>query len=332
MTVIFNSPTANISANLFLELEKSLKRQIKTKYPHKYHHKLKKENGDNDTILKYFHAISAYHAFRIPEQKHKIYWSREILKNPMLKEHKNRIDKFCLYLQEGSLKVNTKREGYLSKNAWKLFNLSETPDFVYIDQLLFTWGIHHFHLSKDRKRDRLLFAVVGAGKAYLIDIGSHMDVYHERLLKIIDDNWPKIIEPYIGVGIKSDPKGIPPKAVKGMREVGLMVPANVNGKVFVGVDQISMAKTSLGLTFQYDLLARQLFLLQKQMDNIFSPLCQQIIGAKDQILSPFEFEVFDHPKNFDGELYIRERRNNVHIRIPLQQSYSKPKNRDLLIL
>lgn len=88
---------------------------------------------------------------------------------------------------------------YLSKH-------SDNPE--YKDLMFYDWGIFHFHLGiepdlKDlrfvKRTDDLLFAIADYDRAtmYLIDIHRHLGGFtNQDLLRIIEDNWPKILDPY----------------------------------------------------------------------------------------------------------------------------------------
>ena len=74
-------------------------------------------------------ALASYHAMKVPEEKHEIYYSKELLLNPLRKRYKEKIDRFCKFLKVGSSKINSKKEKFHSNNAWNIFNRYERPDF-----------------------------------------------------------------------------------------------------------------------------------------------------------------------------------------------------------
>jgi len=68
------------------------------------------------------------------------------------------------------------------------------------DELLWDWGIHHLHLGAQLQNDGftvrtddLLFVMVRANAAYLIDVRPHGAWADEELVEIVHMNWPQEI-------------------------------------------------------------------------------------------------------------------------------------------
>lgn len=88
---------------------------------------------------------------------------------------------------------------------------SDKPD--YKDLMFYDWGIFHFHLgiNPDQKSQGfvertgdLLFAIADSHTArmYLIDIHPHtVGFTNQDLLRILEENWPELIEPYALKGV-----------------------------------------------------------------------------------------------------------------------------------
>ena len=88
---------------------------------------------------------------------------------------------------------------------------SDNPD--YQDLMFYDWGIFHFHLGTNpqprrqgfvERTDDLLFAIADSHTArmYLIDIHPHRGGFtNQDLLRILEENWPEIIEPYALKGV-----------------------------------------------------------------------------------------------------------------------------------
>jgi hypothetical protein len=76
-----------------------------------------------------------------------------------------------------------------------------------LDGLLYDWGIHHLHLTKDFNDDNhLLFAVITDDTFYAIDILSHDGHWsNHKLLETINRNWPKTLEHYQFNGLTAIP-------------------------------------------------------------------------------------------------------------------------------
>lgn len=76
------------------------------------------------------------------------------------------------------------------------------------DHLLWDYGIHHFHLSREvdktgfvKRSDYLLFAIVTGENAYFVDIRPHhapdgLEWVRQDMLNIVYSNWPEIVEPH----------------------------------------------------------------------------------------------------------------------------------------
>ena len=83
-----------------------------------------------------------------------------------------------------------------------------------IDGLLWDFGMHHLHLSKEveksgfvKRSDYLLFAIVAQEDAYFVDVRRHprhgdLGWVRQDLLRIVHSNWPKLVEPNILRGVK----------------------------------------------------------------------------------------------------------------------------------
>lgn len=85
------------------------------------------------------------------------------------------------------------------------------PD--YADLMFYDWGIFHFHLGTTphpkhkgfiKRTGELLFAITEQSTAtmYLIDIHPHKGGFaRQALLRIIEENWSEILEPYTIYGV-----------------------------------------------------------------------------------------------------------------------------------
>ena len=85
------------------------------------------------------------------------------------------------------------------------------------DGLLLDFGMHHFHLSRERKpsedfvirSDFLLFAIITDADAYFVDVRPHRDPerlgwVRQELLDIVYSNWPELIGPHVLRGVTGD--------------------------------------------------------------------------------------------------------------------------------
>jgi len=109
--------------------------------------------------------------------------------------------------------------------------IDDNPD--YQDLMFYDWGIFHFHLgtNPDPKRQGfvertgdLLFAIAHSPTArmYLIDIHPHQGGFsNQDLLRILEENWPEILDPYtINRGVEL-PYNASDSEIKRLREAGI---------------------------------------------------------------------------------------------------------------
>jgi hypothetical protein len=78
-------------------------------------------------------------------------------------------------------------------------------EFEFIDGMLVEWGIYHFHLGTTPHPKRpgliqstgdLVYAIVSADTVYFLAVLPHRQWSNERLLQVIEENWPSLLEPY----------------------------------------------------------------------------------------------------------------------------------------
>ena len=84
------------------------------------------------------------------------------------------------------------------------------------DGLLWTYGMHHFHLGRETDKDgfvkrskHLVFAIVTPTDAYFVDVRPHppkdgIGWVSQELLQIVHSNWPKLIEANVLHGMSGD--------------------------------------------------------------------------------------------------------------------------------
>ena len=84
------------------------------------------------------------------------------------------------------------------------------------DGLLWNYGMHHFHLGRERDKDgfvkrskHLLFAIVTPTDAHFVDVRPHpskngIGWVSQELLQIVHASWPNLIEPNVLHGVSGD--------------------------------------------------------------------------------------------------------------------------------
>jgi hypothetical protein len=112
-----------------------------------------------------------------------------------------------------------------------LSTLIDKPD--YKDLMFYDWGIFHFHLGTNpypkhqgfvARTDDLLFAIAHSHTAriYLIDIHPHKGGFtNQDLLRILEENWPEIIEDYALQGVDESTYNASDSDIKRHREAGI---------------------------------------------------------------------------------------------------------------
>ncbi len=173
-----------------MDLKNDLKTIVKEKLDN---NGLKYSSNDDlsNILFSYYNFVNK----RIVPQPRIVYKSEEFTnkENELSDELKLSMNKITDKLQQGK-DIN--------------YHLSEKINQTqHQDLLLNDWKIHHIHISEKPKSkkslfkggDDLAFAMVFDTDVYLIDIATHHPVENfarKELLKIVKDNWPKLLEPF----------------------------------------------------------------------------------------------------------------------------------------
>ncbi|MCQ4085863.1 hypothetical protein [Saccharibacillus sp. JS10] len=153
--------------------------------------------------LSEFNLLSENDIRRIPERD--VAWSFFELSHKLIEPNIRRIhfsrDFNCdPTLQSGldNLVKKIERGENLTPHLSRGIKRLNTPD-----DLLNDWGIYHLHLGITVESDGfverggpLLYAFFSDSDAYLIDIMDHYSFATKRLLTIIHENWPEVIQQY----------------------------------------------------------------------------------------------------------------------------------------
>jgi hypothetical protein len=113
-------------------------------------------------------------------------------------------------------------------------------DLVSNDAMLNDWGIYHFHLGLDVRKDGfvgrtgpLAFARVTDSEFFLIDVAKHGAWSHQRLVEILHANWPETIRAHAASGVRAA-EVITDGQLAKYRKAGLSVPTQMrDGTVYV---------------------------------------------------------------------------------------------------
>jgi hypothetical protein len=173
----------------------------------------------------------------------------------------------------------------------------DKPD--YKDLMFYDWGIFHFHLGTDShpnpqgfvaRTGDLLFAIADPDTArmYLIDIHPHQGGFtNQDLLRIIDQNWPEIIEDYALQGVDESTYNASDSDIKRYREAGINPILQTPGDRFF--EPIGGGITTAGTSIYIEIKAYRIKTKVRELEEL-------LIQQRDTIADKFNRE---HGKNWD---------------------------------
>lgn len=135
------------------------------------------------------------------------------------------------------------------------------------DLLLNDWGVYHLHLGDTYESNGfctrtgpVLFCYFDQKSVYFLDIlehgSGHGDVWvNERLLEIMNENWPKHLERFRLRGLKADTKMFSASERTALRRVHANVGITINGNIYGGP---GMGLNGAGNSGRYIRRAREL--------------------------------------------------------------------------
>lgn len=126
-----------------------------------------------------------------------------------------------------------------------------------LDLLLGDWGIHHLHLSTHveadgfvTRTDPLLLGVFKPDNAYLIDIIEHGEWSRESIMKTAVRAWPDAGIAYELKGALGLARTYTDEERKQLRNAGVNVMLEIDGKVYMTPGGLSTAGTASQATFR----------------------------------------------------------------------------------
>lgn len=126
-----------------------------------------------------------------------------------------------------------------------------------LDLLLADWGVHHLHLSSEMTSDGfversgpLLLGVFHSDDAYLIDIVDHGDWSRQSIMEIVARQWPDAGILFEMKGVLGLERSVSADDRKELRDAGINVPLEIDGKVYVSPCGITTAGTSTNATMR----------------------------------------------------------------------------------
>ena len=137
------------------------------------------------------------------------------------------------------------------------------------DGLLWTYGMHHFHLGRETDKDgfvkrskRLLFAIVTPTDAYFVDVRPHpqkdgIGWVSQELLHIVHSSWPNLIEANVFHGVAGDE--LTDEEMQELRRKNMNYAMTIDGKAIAPLrGGIAGDGSSVLCTFSADSLLREL--------------------------------------------------------------------------
>jgi len=191
---------------------------------------------------------------------------------------------------------------------------SDNPD--YKDLMFYDWGIFHFHLGTNphpkrqgfvERTDDLLFAIADSDTArmYLIDIHPHQGGFtHQDLLRILEENWPEIIEPYALQGVDESTYNASDSDIKRHREAGINPILQTPGGRFLRAmgGRITTAGTSLDIEIKAYSRKTEVRDLEKSFIQQRDTIADKFNGKYGKNWDELEFQL----KSFEAPVRVEE--------------------------
>lgn len=206
-----------------------------------------------DLLIIYFNWLNRHLAVT-PRRVHQ---SRELKKTRLglSSERQDALKKIVKDIRHGK---NLTR--YLSKRVVHAYvaqhqRPSGLKDRRDLDLLLNAWGVHHMHVSKVvgpngfvTRSGSLLFAAFTASDAYLIDVMTHRDFHRRHILEVMAKTWPDaglVLGSLAGARLTQQHSE---EEEKELREAGVSLLEEVDGRVVMPRDTVTTAGTSMQAT------------------------------------------------------------------------------------
>ncbi len=204
-----------------------------------------------------------YRAWRsrfIAPQQRNVHRSAELQTSPKAVEHSQSLHALSEKISSGE-----DLTPHLSKRIHRPLQNVAAPDLEHRtdrDALLADWGVHHLHLSANRRSDDVLLAMFSDGDAYLIGIyrhPKHANWAAEEIVAVIVRNWPRaglVHESRFATGL---PQHYSDEDRRALRNAGTNIAFEFDGKVYIpgGFGQ-TVAGTPMAATIAVNKLMSEL--------------------------------------------------------------------------
>ena len=218
----------------------------------------------------------------------------KLANEPLAKQRKKSLDAWnAVFLLRDLLKKGENVVSFLSRNINQL---------ACKDDILWDFGMHHFHLSIHvdetgfvKRSDYLLFAVITQEYAYFVDVRLHHDAealgwVRQELLKIVNSNWPELIEARTLHGILGSE--ITDLQRKELRRKNINVPTVFEGNAYISIGGSTTADgSSTSCRMHADRLLREIRRHQSFFDGQPSELLSALKAKGIQSNREMKFEL-----------------------------------------
>lgn len=283
-----------------MNLKADLRAQIITQLPH---------NRSDPTVMAELSGMSLpelliryynwLHRFVRPVPR-SVHYSREFSSNALKSAHAAALAEIVDAIQKG--RDLTPR---LSKGIRHGYVAGSTSASSDKDPMFNDWGVHHLHLginpdSKDtafiERTGDLLFVIFRPTAAYVLNIFAHQTWTDRDIIRIAVNNWPRL-DFFIELQGMMAPSGsgYTKAEHQKLRRAGLVVMANVDGRIFAGLGALSTAGTSIHAKRAADDLLKRVMAFEdlspNKRDHIAALLKKA--GVTPPAMPKFEFVLLD---------------------------------------
>ncbi len=274
--------------------------------PQNQHQYLADKNAIGSSLSPLYDRIFVCEKFAhlniLPVKRNIVYSSKFYCGN-LKPEHIKRVETLEVFLATGNPAINLDNQAYLppSTNTYFLGNSKYNVDFS-----AEFWGVKHFHVSKTRKDDILLFYAVHGNSIYFLSLGSHADLYSKKFIEIVISEFPQLMTP-LGFGAMPDMPigGIPNESTEHIKKQwtkGSNVSFVIDGKFYIAANGQTTARLNSDIIYK---ASNILYQIDNQMQNF-----DNFLATKHPNI-PFEYKINELESRLlikAGQLCVSEER------------------------
>ena len=270
-------------------------------------------------IRSYLEILANRQRNLIPPRPRRVHFSDVLAASPRFRAYSTRILAITRMLETADPALNDPAGNFFSSRVEHLLRRKLTKkaagrrfEFaVFVDKMLFNWGIHHLHMGEAERTDDLLFAVIEDDDAYFIDVRTHGNFADVDLLEVVDRNWPDLFRllPAMMPG-----ENFTAAQIRNLRANNMGIAVNVNGRALMPKNLGTCDGGTLQVSRWMHYIRRLLTVHQTQLSARQSEIrCRiaTLLGVPEEQL---DFEVVEHEENFGEFIVLRECSTRVEIR------------------